>query len=475
MTALALALLLPWVVGVLLLLADGRRKLVGWAAVGGLVANLAALIVLAARVLPDGSETIRTGGWEGGVGIVLHADPLGVTFALVSSFVVLAALVHEVLDGVRSRTFPALVVLLATGLTGLFLTGDVFNFYVFFELAMISAYVLTAYGDDRHQLGAALIFAVVNLVGSFLFLIAVAATYHVTGTLAMADVATRMADVEPNAAILIAVTFFVAFGTKLGLFPFHFWLPAVYAGTRPAVAAILSGALANIGAYGLLRFGAGLLPNELALGSTVLVVIGGLSVLYGALLAVSRRDPSEMLAYSAIGQAGYVLVALGVGGPIGLAAAVLYAILNALSKALLFLSGGLRGALVAAAFAVGALSLAGMPPAAGFLGKLALFRTGVDEGSVALIVLLFAGGALSFVYAFQLYQHEFWRGGRVQAGTVADDEAGATGDRSAASPVAVRAVSIVLALVVLALGIWPEPLLSLSSDAAAVLHGGAVR
>jgi multicomponent Na+:H+ antiporter subunit D len=458
--ALTLSLLIPWALGVLLLLLDGRRRLVGWIAVLALLGNLAALVALAVNVLPDGSVTIVTGGWAGGVGIVLHADPLGVTFALLSSFVVLAALLHETLEGVRSRTFPALAVLLSTGLTGLFLTGDIFNFYVFFELAMVSAYVLTAYGDDR-QLGAALIFAVVNLIGSFLFLIAVAATYHVTGTLAMAEVATRMADVEPNAAILIAVTFFIAFGTKLGLFPFHFWLPAVYARTRPAVAAILSGALANIGAYGLLRFGAGLLPNELILGSTVLIVIGGMSVIYGAVLAVSRRNPSEMLAYSAIGQAGYVLVALGVGGPVGLAAAVLYAILNALSKALLFLSGGLRGALVAGAFAVGVLSLAGMPPAAGFLGKLALFRSGVEEGSVALVALLFVGGTLAFVYAFQLYQREFWRGRRVD------------GEESAPSPVAVRAVSVVLALVVLGFGIWPEPLLSLSSDAAAVLPGGA--
>jgi multicomponent Na+:H+ antiporter subunit D len=459
MTALTLALLIPWLTGAGLLLADGRRRVVGWAAVAAVVGNLAALTALAVRVLRDGAVTVATGDWPGGIGIVLHADALGLAFALISSLVVLAALVHEVLDGVRSRTFPALVVMLATGLTGLFLTGDIFNFYVFFELAMIAAYVLTAYGDDRHQLGAALIFAVVNLAGSFLFLIAVAATYHVTGTLAMAGVAERIADVDPSAAILIAVTFFVAFGTKLGLFPFHFWLPAVYAGTRPAVAAILSGALANIGAYGLLRFGAGLLPAELALGSTVLIVIGSASIAYGALLAVSRRDPKEMLAYSSIGQAGYVLVALGVGGPVGLAAAVLYAILNALSKALLFLAAGLRGALVAAAFAVGVLSLAGMPPAAGFLGKLALFRTAIDDGSVALVVLLFVGGALAFVYAFQLYQHEFWRRGDVP--------------EQAVSPAGARAVSVVLALAVLALGIWPEPLLSLSAEAAAVLPGGA--
>src|SRR5690606_3142819 len=119
---LALAILIPWALGMVLLLADGRRRAVSWIAIATLLANLAALVVLAVRVLPDGAETIVTGDWVGGVGIVLHADPLGVAFALLSSFVVLAALVHETLEGVRSRTFPALTVLLATGLTGLFLT-----------------------------------------------------------------------------------------------------------------------------------------------------------------------------------------------------------------------------------------------------------------------------------------------------------------------------------------------------------------
>ena len=109
--------------------------------------------------------------------------------------------------------------------------------------------------------------------------------------------------------MLIAVGFFVAFSVKLGLFPFHFWLPTVYTGARPAVAAILSGGLANIGAYGLLRFGAEMLPRELELAAIALIVIGCASILYGGVLAVSRRTASEMLAYSAIGQVGYVLVA----------------------------------------------------------------------------------------------------------------------------------------------------------------------
>jgi multicomponent Na+:H+ antiporter subunit D len=448
-------MLIPWAAGVVLVLLDGRRRAVGWTAVAVLVAALAAVVVLAESVLTDGAVRGTTGDWPPGVGIDLRADALGVLFAGLSLVAVLAATVHEVVTGVHDRTFPGLVVLMAAGLTGVFLTGDLFNFYVFFELAMTAAYVLATYGGTRRELAGALVFTTVNLLGTFIFLLSVAGVYHVTGTLDMATVAERMRDVEPNSAILIAVGFFVAFSVKLGLFPFHFWLPTVYTAASPAVAAILSGGLANIGTYGLLRFGAELLPEELAFAATPLIVIGCASVLYGGVLAVSRRTASEMLAYSAIGQVGYVLVALGVGGEVGLGAAILYTIVNALNKTLLFLTVQMRGALVAAAFALGAFSVAGVPPGVGFIGKLELFRTAAD--SPAIMALLFAGSALSFVYAFQVYQYDFWRGERV-------------GPRSGAAQ---QAVIGALALCVLAAGLWPEPLLALSHDAAQVLVGGA--
>jgi multicomponent Na+:H+ antiporter subunit D len=285
--------------------------------------------------------------------------------------------------------------------------------------------------------------------------LSVAGVYHVTGTLDMTQIAVRLRDVNPNAAVLIAVGFFVAFGVKLGLFPFHFWLPTVYTGARPAVAAILSGGLANIGVYGLLRFGAELLPRELELAATALIVIGVVSILYGSLLAVSRRTAVETLAYSAIGQVGYILVAIGIGGPVGFAAAIAYSIVNALNKTLLFLTVGMRGALVGTAFVLGAFSLAGVPPASGFVGKLEIFRAAA--GSPALLALLFLGGALSFVYIFQIYQYDFWRGER-------------TGPCSTRPQ---QALVAVVALVVLVAGAWPEPLLALSRDAAAALTGGA--
>jgi multicomponent Na+:H+ antiporter subunit D len=454
-TAAWVALVIPWVAGIVLAILDGRRPALGWVAVACLAANVVALVVLAVRVIADGPLSVTTGDWAIGVGITVRVDALGALFAVLSSFALLAAMAHEVAGGIRERWLPGFVLLLGAGLTGVFITGDLFNFYVFFELAMTAAYVLATYGGGRRELSAALVFMVANLLGTFVFLLSVAGVYHVTGTLDMQQIAERMADVDASTGILIAVGFFVAFSVKLGLFPFHFWLPTVYTGAGPAVAAILSGGLANIGAYGLLRFGADLLPREIEFAAVPLIVIGCASILYGGLLAVSRRTAGEMLAYSAIGQVGYVLVAVGVGGPVGFAAAILYTAVNALNKTLMFLTLRMRGAIVATAFVVGALSIAGVPPAAGFVGKLELFHATADEP--VLIALFFLGGALSFVYVFQIYQFAFWR---------SEPE----GRRSGWAQ---QGIVGALALVTLAAGVWPEPLLALSRDAAAALSAGA--
>jgi multicomponent Na+:H+ antiporter subunit D len=455
----ALPLALPWIAAAGTALLGGRRRLAIGVALAVLAATVVALAVLLGQVLADGPRQIVAGSWPEEIGIALRADALGVVFALVSVTVVLAAFAYQVAAGVQSRVLPALVLFLSAGLTGLFLTSDVFNFYVFFELSMISAYVLSGYGDEARQVGAGFVFAVVNLLGSFVFLIGIAGLYHVTGTLDMAASAQQLSQSEPTAVVLIAITLFVAFGVKLGLFPFHFWLPPVYCSAEPGVAAILSGAVANIGSYGLLRFGGDLLPEELDLGATVLLVLGSASIVYGSLQALSRRTAPEVLAYSAIGQAGYVLLALAVGGPVGYAAAVLYSLVNALNKALLFLSVRLRGWLVGAAVAVGAFSVVGVPPTAGFLGKVEMFRVGISEDSVSLVALVFLGGAMSFVYMFQIYQHDFWRG---------------QNEEPHAGPW-LRVPGVLLAVLVVALGVWPEPLLAVSREAAETLTGGQAR
>ena len=451
----------PWVLAVVLTFLDGRRRRVGLLAAAGLAASLAALAWLTLVVLREGAVESVAGGWPEGVGITLRADALGVTFAAVSTVVIFFSLLYEVALGVRWRAFPPLVLLVAAGLNGLFLTGDAFNFYVFFEISMTASFILTSYREQDFQVRAAFIFTVVNLLGSVIFLGGIAGLYSITGSLDMQEIASRTDALEPGSVIVVSAVIFAAFSLKLGLFPFHFWLPAVYVGSHPPVAAILSGALANIGGYGLLRFGGGLLPRELALGSAAVLALGAASIAYGALQAVSRRETSEVMAYSAIGQVGYILVALGVGGPVGFTAAVLYSVVNSLNKGVVFLAAGLRGPLVGAAFAVGAFSIAGVPPAAGFVGKIAVFKAALSGGasfaSVALVALIFVGSALSFLYSFQVYQRRF----------LAPQK-----DGGKPSPPAARALVVVLAAVVLALGLWPEPLISLSGAAADVLAGG---
>lgn len=433
---------------------DGRRRPVGLLALAVLAAGFAASLALGIDVYRHGAKEMVAGGWEPGVGITLHLDTLGVAFTVLSLGVLLAALAYEVANGVQTRIFPATVLLMATGLTGLFLTGDAFNFYVFFEIAMIAAYVMTSYGGEPRQLRASFIFAVVNLIGSVLFVIGIAAVYHITGRLDMAGIREQMPLVSTSPAILTATIIFVAFSIKLGLFPFHFWLPPVYTGTTPAVAAILSGALANIGTYGILRFGGDLFPRELAHGANVLLILGSLSIVYGALQAISRGSAAEVLAYSAIGQVGYILIAIGIGGRTGFVAAILYAIINSLNKTALFFAMNVRGWLVGAAFAIGAFSVAGVPPALGFFAKLALFRLGVAERAWWVVVLVFVGGAMSFVYMFQLFGWRFLK--------PSDDE---EPDASLAG----QAITGLVALALLGLGIWPEPLLALSQHAASVL------
>ncbi|HEU4492622.1 MAG TPA: proton-conducting transporter membrane subunit, partial [Rubrobacteraceae bacterium] len=344
-TLLVLPAGIPWLLAAVLALLDGRRLWVGLLAAAGLGASFVSLVLLAFEVLRERPVEVVAGGWREGLGISLRADALGVTFAAVSVGVILACLLYEVSLGVRWRAFPALVLLVAAGLNGLFLTGDAFNFYVFFEISMTASFVLASYREKDYQVRAAFIFAVVNLLGSVVFLIGIAALYTITGSLDMQVISARAEGLEPRSVIVIAAVIFAAFCLKLGLFPFHFWLPAVYVGSHAPIAAILSGALANIGSYGLLRFGAGILPRELELGAAAVMILGAASIIYGGLQAISRRDTSEVMAYSAIGQVGYILLALGVGGPVGYAAAVLYAVVNSLNKGVIFLSAGLRGPL----------------------------------------------------------------------------------------------------------------------------------
>lgn len=454
MIALPLAILMFGAAGTALL--DGTRRRNGWLAVAILTAAIIATVSLGWTVYQEGTQELAVGGWGQGIGITLRIDMVGMIFAVLCQFVLLAALVYEVVSDVGARIFPALVLFLAVGLTGLTFTGDAFNFYVFFEIAMLASYILVNYGETPRQFRAAFVFITVNLLGSVLFLIGIAAIYHTTGYLDMVRIREQMPLVQENPAILTATIIFVAFCTKLGLFPFHFWVPTVYTGTRPAVAAMLSGALANIGTYGLIRFGLDIFPRELEASSWVLVILGAASIIYGGVQAVSRHAPGEVLAYSAIGQVGYIMIALAFAGQLGLFVMILYSVLNSLNKTMLFLSIGLRGWLATTAVVIGAFSVAGVPPVGGFFAKFGVFDVAIANDSIALVILIFVGSVLSFVYMFQMYRRRVAR---------------ITEEKPEPDGIPVQAVSFVVALVVVGIGIFPEPLLNLIQLASESLPG----
>lgn len=436
-------LISAWCGALALGLLDARRRLVCWSTVVALLLTSFFAVRLAASVASRGPLQMTTGGWPAGLGITLRADALGVTFLIVSLAVLLAALLQHALAGEPSERLPGLVLFMAAGLTGLFLTADAFNFFVFFEVSMAAAFGMGAHGRDRREVTAAFLFVTLNLLGSALFLLAIGGLYHLTGSLWFERIGAELA--RSNAALSagVAALLLAAFSLKLGSFPFHTWLPEVYRDLRPEVAAIFSGALANIGSYGLLRFGAGLMPAELAAASTPLVVLGAASILYGGVAAIGAGSARAALAYSSVGQVGYVLLALALGGSVGAAAALVYAVVNAGNKALLFLAAGSRGPLAATAFAAGAFSLAGIPPFAGFVAKAAVFRGAILANAGWALGALVAGSALTFVYAFQVLQRDFW--------SAPPAERAPQSERAPLVPLA-------LALALAVLGTWGEPL-----------------
>ncbi len=445
---------LIWFVGAALLIADGRRPY----AIGVALTTFAAVFVGDVFLLVEqmrGAPVYEavTGGWPAGIGIRLHADRMALLFAAVVTLVLGGVLVHEARSGIVSRPFPALLLLLGAGLHGAFLTGDLFNFYVFFELSIVASFGLAAYGYGKAEIRATFIYVAINLFGSVLFLTGIAVLYQARGTLDLEQLAAPTIESERVPAMLAGALVFSALVLKLGLFPFHGWVPVLYSHARPAVAAAMSGALVNLGAYGLLRIGWTALADVRASAGGLLVALGLVAVLYGALLAIRRRRAEEVAAYAAIAHAGYVVLAIGVAGEAGVAAALLVVVSGSIDKAAMFLAletGPAARDLVAL---VSAGSAAGLPPTAGFIAKVLLFRATLQAPAPGLATAVFVvASVLSLAAALRFI--------RVAA-------------RAVPNPRAVGAVPLVLAGLSLAVGIWPEPVVRLATEIANELIGGA--
>ena len=396
-----------------------------------LTAHLAVAIALLALVESEGIRAAAMGGWEAPFGIVLVADLFSAMMVLVTAVIGLTAAIYSIatLDAEReSFGFWALFNALIAGVSGAFLAGDIFNLYVWFEVLLISSFVLLSLGNERPQIEAAIKYVSLNLVSSALFLSAAGLTYGMTGTLNMADLAMRLPEVENTGLVTaIGMLFMVAFGIKAAVFPLFFWLPASYHTPPAAVSALFAGLLTKVGVYALIRFFTLMFTGDTGFTHTLILWIAGLTMVGGVVGAVAQHEMRRILSFHIVSQIGYMLVGLGLLTPLGLAASVFYIWHHIIVKTTLFLvsgivlrlrgtgelslSGGLYAAYlpVALLFAIPALSLGGIPPFSGFFAKLAVVRASVESGEWPIVATSLAVGLLTVFSMAKIWFEVFWK------------------------------------------------------------------
>jgi multicomponent K+:H+ antiporter subunit D len=459
------------------------RDLIGLARILS-VATMAVLVVLAAGLFwhAAGGEitTYRLSNWPLPFGIVLVLDRLSALMLMLTMVLALVVVLYAIGSGWdrKGRHFHALIMFQVMGISGAFLTGDVFNLFVFFEVLLIASYGLAVHGGGERRLKAGVQYVVYNLLGSTLFLFALGTIYAVTGTLNMADLAQKVALMSPEDSALIrvaAMLLLLVFAVKASLVPLHFWLPASYA-EAPAPVAALFAVMTKVGAYAILRvyvliFGpdvavtGGMAGDWLLPAALVTLAVGMVGVL-------GARSIGHLAAYAAIGSMGTLLIAIALFTPEATVAALYYMVHSTLAGAMLFLVADMvrRGragedrlvpgpvlaqhGMTGALFLFAAVAMAGLPPLSGFLGKLLVLDATAGDASVAVIWTVVLAGSLVAVVGFaRAGSVLFWNtsGGPVQDGAV--------------GPLAVTAV-FALAAMVVALTLFAGPVTAFMGETA---------
>ena len=370
------------------------------ASLAGTVA-LAAIAIGLALLAADGDVHVyRLGDWPAPYGIVLVLDRLSALMVLLTAILALIVLVHAIATGwdTRGRHFHALFQFQLMGICGAFLTGDVFNLFVFFEVLLIASYGLMIHSGGPQRMRAGLQYVVFNLAGSTLFLFALAVLYASTGTLNIADLAVRLQDIPVEEAALVrvaAMLLMIVFAVKAALFPLQFWLPETYS-NAPAPVAALFAIMTKVGAYAILRvhtiaFGPGIAATD-GMAGTWLFPAAIATIALGAFGVMGARYFMPLIAFSVIGSMGTLMLAVADFTPGATMAALYYLVHSTFAAAALFLMADLvlerrqngrlsaqpatvQNGLFAALFFAAAIGMAGMPPLSGFLGKLLILDT----------------------------------------------------------------------------------------------------
>ncbi|MFO7547670.1 MAG: proton-conducting transporter membrane subunit [Acidimicrobiia bacterium] len=407
--------------------AGGRPRVQRVVGIGAIVAHLAIAIMLLVRVDRLGTQVVDVGAWPAPAGIALVADRFSAILLTVAAVMFLAVLVYAVAQMKWEETtwyFHPVYLTLTAGVSVAFLTGDIFNLFVAFEVTLISSYVLLTLRAERREVRATMTYVIINLLASALFLSGVAFLYAATGTVNMADLAGRVGNLPDPVRIGLGTLFLVVFGIKAAIFPLFNWLPDAYPTAPTAVTAIFAGLLTKIGVYAIVRTQTLIFAPEGP--STLLLFIAGATMLIGVLGAVSQGEVKRILSFHIISQIGYMIMGLGFLTLAGLAATVLYMVHHIVVKTGLFLVGGLveaeagtgrlerlggllhRGPVAAVLFLPLALSLAGLPPFSGFVAKLALIREGLALDRPVVVAVSLLVSLLTLFSMTKIWAAAFW-------------------------------------------------------------------
>jgi multicomponent Na+:H+ antiporter subunit D len=472
---LALPIVIPLATAIVLSLPGQRSAVSRAVAFAGAVAIFGAAVAMLVRVEADGIQVLQVGSWPAPFGITLVADVFSALLVLLVGIIGMVVTGHS-FSGVDPRReafgYHSLVHILLMGVSGAFLTGDIFNLYVWFEVMLIASFVLMALYRTGAQLRAAFTYVTLNLLASALLLTAIGLLYGQAGTLNFADLAQVWPQRRtPALDEAIAMLFIIAFGIKAGLFPLFFWLPASYHAPPAAIGALFAGLLTKVGVYALIRVFTILFRNAAGGMYTVIMVLSVATMVVGMTAAVGQRDFRRVLSFNLVGHIGFTTVGLALSTPFAIAASIFYMLHHMVVITSLFLVSGLflrlrrttdlaaLGGLYRTHPATAVLtmipifSLAGVPPLSGFIAKLAIVEASVDRGYYWLAVVVLAVSLLTLLSMARLWNDAFWK----------PAPPGATDARLAPAMLASIAV---LAAVTLGLTFAAGPVFSLCSRAA---------
>lgn len=430
-----LVVLIPLGSAALALALPGRRRAQQLITVVALTAVVALSGTFMWLVDQHGTLVMQVGGWTAPFGISLVVDRLSALMLTVSAVVLLGVLLFSLGQGLAdgddetpvSIYYPTYLVL-GAGVCNAFIAGDLFNLYVGFEILLVASYVLITLGGTGPRIRAGVTYVVVSLVSSILFLVSIALVYAATGTVNIAQLTVRIAELPPNIQLMLNLALLIAFGIKAAIFPLAFWLPDSYPTAPAPVTAVFAGLLTKVGVYAIIRSQTQLFPFSSVDG--LLLVVAAFTLIVGILGAISQLDIKRLLSFTLISHIGYLIFGIGMATSAGYAATIYYISHHIIVQTTLFLAVGLierhggttsltslggmlRAApVIAVLFFIPMLNLGGIPPFSGFIGKLGLFTAAAELNTPGAYWLMGVGALVSLLTLYALartWSLAFWR------------------------------------------------------------------